>query len=86
MPEATSAVLLWPFLVPPKEKIEEIKVAAAGRNVVELIEVGTPYEKEGYWYIPCATRQLGGPIKREDAPIKFYEFDGRTYCLIAHPD
>lgn len=78
--------LYWPFMVPPKAMVEQIKAKAGGKKPVEKIEVGTPYEKNGYWYVLCVTREFGGKAKRETVPIKFYEFDGRTYCLIAWPD
>jgi hypothetical protein len=78
--------LSWPFMVPPPEKVEEIRAAAGDRPLVEKLEVGTPYERGEYWYVPCVTRELGTKVKRDEVPIKFYEFDGRTYCLIAWPD
>ena len=78
--------LYWPFMIPSKSMVEQIKAKVGEHKPVEKIELGEPYQKGDYWYVRCVTREAGNKIKRETVPIKFYMFDGRTYCLIAWPD
>lgn len=81
----TVAKLMFPFGPPPKEMEARIP-ADLSQPLVEILELGKPYEKDGYWYIPSKSREYGGRIKEEQVPVKFYEFDGRRYGMIMWPD
>jgi hypothetical protein len=77
--------LMFPFGQPPKEMLAKIPTDT-NKPLVEILETGKPYEKDGYWYIPSKSRETGGKLKDEQVPVKFYEFDGKRYCMIMWPD
>lgn len=77
--------LLFPFVSPPPEMLGRIP-ADPEVKLMEILETGTPYEKDGYWYIPVKSREFGGRLKDEQVPVKFYEFDGQRSCMIMWPD
>ena len=79
------AKLYFPFPIPPKE-IEQQFFGGTSEQLIEIQELGEPYEKGDYWYIYCKTKEANGKIKEGDIPIKFYEFDGSRYCIVALPD
>lgn len=77
--------LMFPFGPPPKEM--EVRIPAdPSQPLVEILELGQPYEQGDYWYIPVKSRETGGKLKDEQVPVKFYEFDGIQYCMIMWPD
>jgi len=81
--------LYFPFMVPPPEKIVLMKAAqkaAGGKPLIELLETGTPVQNGVYWMVPCKVRELGGTIKNDRVRVRFFEFDGIEYCIIAMPD
>ena len=81
--------LYFPFLVPPPEKIAVMKLAikeTGGEPLIKLLEIGNPYEDGLYWFAPCKVQELGGNIKNDPLRIRFYDFDGVQYCIIAMPD
>lgn len=77
--------LLFPFGAPPKVILDVIN-ANPKVPLVEILELGQPYEKDGYWYIPSKSKELGVKIKDEIVPVKFYEFDSKKFCKIMWPD
>jgi hypothetical protein len=78
--------LLFPFMVPPPDKIQEIRTAVGDKQGVTIIEMGEPYETEGYWYVPLKSQEFNGKLKDEQVPVRFYEFEGHSYCRITWPD
>jgi len=78
--------LVFPFVTPPDDTVQQMKASAAGKPVWKLLELGEPYEEGGYWYIRAKTEELGGRIKDELLPIRFHEFEGHTYCMVMWPD
>ena len=50
--------------------------ANQNQTPIELLELGEPYQKGDYWYIPSKTKEANGKIKEELIPIKFFEFEG----------
>ena len=79
------AKLMFPFGPPPKE-MEARLPSDPDITLVEILEIGRAAERDGYWYIPVKSREVGGRVKDEQVPIKFYEFDGVRYCMIMWPD
>lgn len=77
--------LLFPFAPPPKE-MEDKLPSDPSQPLVEILEIGTPYRQDGYWYVPLKSREISGTVKDEQVPVKFYEFDGNRYCKIMWPD
>ncbi len=77
--------LLFPFGPPPKEMLAKLPKDTS-QPLVEILEIGRPYEEGSYWYIPVKSREVGGKIKDEKVPIKFYEFNGKRFCKIMWPD
>ncbi|MHC4430894.1 MAG: hypothetical protein ACYTBS_03555 [Planctomycetota bacterium] len=82
----TVAKLQFPFGVPPEELLAELKIDQYEPPLVELQELGEPYQKGDYWFVHCVYKEPNGQIKEEEVPVKFYEFDGKSYCLIAYED
>jgi hypothetical protein len=82
----TVAKLQFPFGVPPKELLDQLKLDQYEKPFVELQKTGQPYQKGDYWIVHCVYKEPDGKIKEEDVPVKFYEFDGKSYCLIAYED
>jgi hypothetical protein len=77
--------LMFPFGIPPREILAQLN-AEPDKPLVTINEVGTPTQQNGYWYIPCKSTETGGKVKDENVPIKFFEFDGRRYCMVMWPD
>lgn len=77
--------LMFPFGQPPKEFLSK-PPDDLSQPMMEILELGKPYERDGYWYIPSKSREYGGKVKDEQVPIKFYEFDGKRYCMIMWED
>ena len=77
--------LMFPFGPPPKEMQARIPSDPVTK-LVEILEIGQAYEKNGYWYLPMKSKDFNGKLKDERLPIKFYEFDGTKYCMIMWPD
>lgn len=82
---STVQKLLFPFGPPPKEMQDRIPVDLS-EPIIEILEMGVPHEQNGYWYVPLKSREIGGKVKDEQVPIKFYEFDGKRFCMIMWPD
>jgi hypothetical protein len=82
----TVAKLQFPFGAPPEELLAQLKLDQYEQPLVELQKIGKPYRKGDYWYVHCVSKEANGKIKEENVPIKFYEFDGKSYCLIAFED
>lgn len=82
----TVAKLQFPFEVPPEELLAQLKLDQYKQPLVELQKIGQPYQKGDYWFVHCVSKEADGKVKEEDVPIKFYEFDGKSYCLIAFED
>ena len=53
------------------------------RHLIRHFKRGSAAEKDGYWYIPVKSRELGGKVKDEQVPVKFYAFDGKRYGIAA---
>lgn len=77
--------LMFPFGTPPKEYLNKLPEDLS-QPLMEILELGKPYERDGYWYIPSRSREYGGKVKEEQVPIKFYEFDGKRSCMIMWED
>lgn len=82
----TVTKLQFPFGIPPEELLAQLNVDQYEPPLVELQEIGEPYQKGDYWFVHCVYKEPDGKVKEENVPIKFYEFDGRSYCLIAFED
>ncbi len=85
---ATVKKLYLPFMAPPAEILKPIKIATSqtGEPVLEILEMGEPYQQGPYWYLPCTAREVGGKIKTDPVRIRFYEIDGVEYCIVAMPN
>jgi RNA polymerase sigma-70 factor, ECF subfamily len=79
-------LLLFPFIAPPDEVVRQIRAKAGGKPVVELLELGEPYEDGEYWRIRTKTKEFSGKTKDELVPVRFYEFESHTYCMVTWPD
>ena len=77
--------LMFPFGIPPKEMLARLNTDP-NRPLVTIDELGTPTHQDGYWYINCKSTEADGTVKDENVPIKFYEFDGKRYCMVMWPD
>ena len=74
------------FFPPPKDKIEEIKKASAGKTLIELVRLGKPYKQGLYWFVSSTIKEHDDKVKSEQLRIRIYKFDGKRYCIIAMPD
>jgi hypothetical protein len=78
--------LYFPFVRLPARVLEGIITQGKGKPLMELLEVKTANEKEGYWFVPVKLREMGNAEKEDVIRIKFFEFDGRRACMVARPD
>ncbi|MBN1765965.1 MAG: hypothetical protein JW860_11950 [Sedimentisphaerales bacterium] len=78
--------LRFPAPIPPDEILEAMKAQLGNQPLIELIKHGNPYQHGDMWYLPVTLLEGGRKTKKEDIPIKFYEFDGKSYCIIAYED
>ena len=69
-------------LYPPQiwEQIEKMK--ENGQWVKEVAITGEPYQEGELWYVPIEVRGQTGDNEVQNAMIKFYEMEGKTYCFI----
>lgn len=86
----TFAKLTFPHGFLPREMLEQMLQAGLQKNPdgpqIELLGYEEPYEDGAFWYVKHTTNQPGKGIVEEVMPIRFYEFDGIRYCIIAYPD
>jgi len=82
---ATVKKLYFPFIIPPEEIQEKLKL---DRDIplIELQKIDQPYQKGDYWFVHCISKEANGKVKDGEIPIKFYKFDGQSYCIIAFED
>ena len=69
-------------LYPPPiwEQIEKLK--EDGQWVKETVITGEPYQEGQLWYVPIEVRGPGEQSEIQNAMIKFYEMEGKTFCFI----
>ncbi|MBN1817858.1 MAG: hypothetical protein JW828_10890 [Sedimentisphaerales bacterium] len=77
--------LLFPFGIPPKEIRAQFDTDKS-KPLVEVLELGKAQQQREYWIIHSKSREIGGKVKEEDVPVKFFEFDGQRRCMIMWPD
>jgi hypothetical protein len=62
------------------EKVRKMK--EAGQWVKEVVIMGEPYQEGQLWYVPMEFRSQTGQNEVQNAMIKFYEMEGKTFCFI----
>ena len=69
-------------LYPPQiwEQIQKMK--ENGQWVKEVAITGEPYQEGQLWYVPIEVRGQTGENEVQNAMIKFYEMEGKTFCFI----
>ena len=69
-------------LYPPQiwEQIEKMK--ENGQWVKEVVITGEPYQEGELWFVPIEIRGQTGQNEIQNAMIKFYEMEGKTFCFI----
>lgn len=86
----TFAKLTFPHGFLPREMLGKMLQAGLQKNPdgpqIELLSYETPYEDGAFWYIKHTTNQPEKGTVEEAMPVRFYEFDGIRYCIIAYPD
>ncbi len=78
--------LYFPFVAPPKPVVDKLRSDAAGQPMIEILEIGEPYQKDNYWFLPNKVREFSGKLKTDEVRIKFFEFNHQRYCMVAFPD
>jgi hypothetical protein len=69
---------LWPDQI--WEQVRKMK--DEGQWVKEVVITGEPYQEGELWYVPIEVRGQTGQNEVQNAMIKFYEMEGKTYCFI----
>jgi hypothetical protein len=86
----TFAKLTFPHGFLPREMLGKMLKADFRKNPdgpqIELLSYQDPYSDGPFWYIKYSTNQPGKGIVEKTMPVRFYEFDGFRYCIIAYPD
>ncbi len=69
-------------LYPPQiwEQIKKMK--DNGQWVKEVAITGEPYQEGNLWFVPIEVRGQTGQNEVQNAMIKFYEMEGKTFCFI----
>ena len=69
-------------LYPPLiwEQIEKMK--ENGQWVEKVVITGEPYQEGELWFVPVEIRDQSGKNEIQNAMIKFYEMEGKTFCFI----
>ena len=69
-------------LYPPQiwEQIEKMK--ENDQWVEEVVITGEPYQEGELWFVPVEIRDQSGKNEIQNAMIKFYEMEGKTFCFI----
>jgi hypothetical protein len=69
-------------LYPPQiwEQIEKMK--ENGQWVEEVVITGEPYQEGELWFVPIEIRGQTGNNEIQNAMIKFYEMEDKTFCFI----
>jgi hypothetical protein len=84
------ANLTFPHGFLPREMLQQMLQAGLPKNPdgprIELLSYETPYHDGPFWYVKHTTRQPVKGTVTEVMPVRFYEFDGIRYCIIAYPD
>ncbi|MBN2183561.1 MAG: zf-HC2 domain-containing protein [Sedimentisphaerales bacterium] len=62
---------------------EQIKTMKEnGQWVKEVVIKGEPYQEGELWYVPIEIQGQNGKNEVQNAMIKFYEMEGKTFCFI----
>jgi hypothetical protein len=69
---------LWP----PQIWEQVRKMKEDGQWVKEVVITGEPYQEGQLWYVPMEIRSQTGQNEIQNAMIKFYEMEGKTFCFI----
>jgi len=69
-------------LYPPQIWEQIIKMKENGQWVKEVVITGEPYQEGELWYVPLEVRGQTGQNEVQNAMIKFYEMEGKTFCFI----
>ncbi len=81
--QATLRRLNLSYRLYPPPLWEQIKKAKeAGQWVSEVVVSGPPYQEGDRWYVPVEIRSGIGNSEMQNAMIKFYELERKTFCFI----
>lgn len=69
-------------LYPPQIWEQIRKMKEAGQWIKEVVITGEPYQEGQLWYVPIEIRSQTGQNEVQNAMIKFYELEGKTFCFI----
>jgi hypothetical protein len=69
-------------LYPPHIWEQIAKMKDAGQWVSEFVITGAPYREGDCWYVPAEVRSKARPREVTSPMIRFYHFEGRTFCFI----
>ena len=84
----TASQLYFPMTIPPAETLQRLQAMAAqvSTPLIEVLEMGEPYQEDAYWYVSCKVKDIQKGLKQDLVRIRFFEFDGIRSCIIAMPD
>lgn len=69
-------------LYPPQIWAQLREMKEAGEWVKEVAITDKPYREGELWYVPIEIRGPNDQNETQNAMIKFYELEGRTFCFI----